>query len=99
MNEHDHSNTQKDLFDALLLAETSQEMSNFLKDLCTPSELTALSERWLVCKLLEKGNLSYRDIKSITRSSLATIGRVARFLNVEQNKGYKTILNKLKDVK
>lgn len=91
----DHSE-KLDLFSALLSLETREEALNFFKDLCTPQEIAALQERWRVCQLLERGDLSYRDIHGITGASLATIGRVARFLKEEQYGGYKNILEKAK---
>ncbi len=93
---NDHQKAIIDLCEALLLLETKEEAYNFLKDLCTPQEMGALAERWKVCKLLEKGDLSYRDIHLITGASLTTIGRVARFLKDERYHGYLTILNKMK---
>lgn len=95
MKYNDKNNT-KELCDALLLLETREEAYNFLKDLCTPQELISLSERWHICKLLAKGNLSYRDIHHITDISLTTIGRVSRFLKDESYNGYQTILKKMK---
>jgi TrpR-related protein YerC/YecD len=88
-----------DLCEAFLLLETSEEIYNFLKDLCTPQEISTLAERWRVCQLLEKGDLSYREIHSLTGASLTTIGRVARFLKDESYHGYQTILNKIKNEK
>lgn len=91
-----HQKAIIDLCEALLLLETKEEAYNFLKDLCTPQEIGVLAERWKVCKLLNKGDLSYRDIQIITGASLTTIGRVARFLKDEPYHGYLTILNKMK---
>lgn len=85
-----------DLSDAFLLLSNKQEVNNFLKDLCTPQEIKALQERWKVCQILEKTELSYREIHNITGASLTTIGRVARFLKTEPYHGYQTILNKIK---
>lgn len=82
---------------AFLLLQTEEEVSDFLADLCTPQEIYALKERWLVCKLLSQGNLSYREIRQMTGASLTTIGRVARFLNYESNNGYKTILTRINE--
>ena len=83
------------LLDTLLAIDTKEQLSSFLKDLCTPAELRSLDERWKVCQLLAKENLSYREIHAITGASLTTIGRVARFLKEEKYGGYKNILNKL----
>ena len=85
------------LCDAFLLLDNRDMMFNFLKDLCTPQEMTALSERWRVCQLLDEGGLSYRDIHRITGASLTTIGRVARFLKDEPHHGYVTVLKKMKE--
>jgi len=102
--EYHHSYEQQDgseqeLFDALLLIKTSEEMQRFFKDLCTPQEIQAFSERWKVCKLLQQGSLSYREINDQTGVSLATIGRVARFLNTEPHRGYQLVLDRMKKKK
>lgn len=94
--EDDHHHKPIELAEALLLLETTEEVHHFLKDLCTPQEITALKERWRVCQHLEAGNLSYRDIHSLTKASLTTIGRVARFLKDEPYHGYRLILNRIK---
>ncbi|PHR61062.1 MAG: TrpR like protein, YerC/YecD [Robiginitomaculum sp.] len=83
---------RKSLALALVSARSVHEMENFLVDLCTPAELRALSERWHVAKLLNKGELSYRDINAETGVSTTTIGRVARFLKEEPHQGYQTML-------
>lgn len=82
-----------DLCRAFLSLETEEELFTFLKDLCTPSELSALSERWQICVALHHG-LSYRDIHSEIGASLTTIGRVARFLRDEPYHGYRRALAK-----
>ena len=53
------------------------ELRAFLDDLCTPSELEALADRWRVIPLIEAG-LPYREIHDRTGVSVTTIGRVAR---------------------
>jgi TrpR-related protein YerC/YecD len=94
--EGDQGKAVNDLCEAFLLLKTKAETFAFLKDLCTPQEINALTERWRVCKLLNQGELSYREIHHITGASLTTIGRVARFLKDEQYNGYITILNRIK---
>lgn len=91
---HDEHKTIE-LAQAFIMLENKDEVFNFLKDLCTPQEISALQERWRVCQLLEQGGLSYRDINKITGASLTTIGRVARFLKDEPYQGYKKVLEKL----
>lgn len=100
--DHDHHHTDtvevpegEGLYEALLSLKTPKEVERFLKDLCTPQELTALNERWNVCLLLQHGDLSYRQIKERTGTSLATIVRVARFLKDEPFQGYRTILDRM----
>lgn len=92
---NDNKKAIYDLCDALLKLESREEVYSFLKDLCTPQEMNALSERWKVCQLLHQGDLSYREIHSITGASLTTIGRVARFLKDEPYHGYKLVLNRI----
>jgi TrpR-related protein YerC/YecD len=94
----DNQKNIRALCEALLLLETEDEMYNLLKDLCTPAELSALAERWLICKALNEG-LSYREINAQMGASLTTIGRVARFLKDEPYQGYTTLLEKLANPK
>ena len=77
---------------ALKNINSDREINNFLKDLCTPSEIQAMEERWEVAKLLYQGKLTYRDIASKLNTSTATVTRVARFLFKESNKGYLSLL-------
>ncbi len=83
------------LLETLLLLKSTDEADRFMKDLCTPQEISTLSERWRVCRLLESGDLSYRQINEETGASLATITRVARFLKDEPHHGYKAMLQKI----
>lgn len=85
-----------DLYDAFLSLKTKEDIHLFLKDLCTPAELAAMTERWKVCQLLQEGSLSYRQIRKTTGASLTTIGRVARFLKEESNFGYQRVLERKK---
>ncbi len=88
----------EELFEALLLLENRDQAARFMRDLCTPQEISALAERWRVCKLLDQNTLSYREIHQQTGASLATITRIARFLRNESHQGYATILNKIKKI-
>ncbi|MEW5315184.1 MAG: hypothetical protein WDW38_006630 [Sanguina aurantia] len=74
------------LCEALLSLKNAEEMSAFLGDLCTPSELEVLIDRWRVVPYLLE-NVSYREIHERTSVSITTIGRVARYLN-QGNGGY-----------
>ncbi|MBM4223170.1 MAG: transcriptional regulator [Gammaproteobacteria bacterium] len=84
-----------DLYCAMLELKTSEEVEAFLRDLCTPMELKSLAERWQVCRLLDSGKYSYREIHQKTGASLTTIGRVARFLKDEPYHGYRAILKRI----
>lgn len=95
--EDDHHRNLNVLEDAILKLETKEEVQRFFTDLFTPSELKAARERWKVCQLLDRKELSYREIQKITKASLTTIGRVARFLNEEKYHGYKILLKKIKE--
>lgn len=83
-----------DLYEAMLLLKTTDDCHKFFSDLCTPQELKMMKERWQVCQLLEEGNLSYREIHQLTKASLTTIGRVARFLKEESYRGYRMVLER-----
>jgi TrpR-related protein YerC/YecD len=85
-----------DLIDAFLSLNGRAEAEAFLADLCTPSEVRALNERWLVARLLDGGELSYREIAQEAKSSTATVVRVARFLKDMPYKGYRRILDRLR---
>ncbi len=89
-------NTRNALSRALSSIENTELMEKFLIDLCTPAELRALSERWHVARLLDKGEQSYRDINAETGVSTTTIARVARFLKDEPHQGYRAVLDLLK---
>ncbi len=67
------------LVDALLAMRTPKEMKTFLDDLCTPAELEAMADRWLVVPLLLQ-ETPYREIHDRTGVSVTTIGRIARCL-------------------
>ena len=86
----------KNLNEVLLLLKNKNEVSDFLKDLCTPAELKALEERWAVAQLLYEDELSYREIAAKLHTSTTTVTRVARFLSSEPYQGYKRILKRIK---
>ncbi len=71
---------------ALLSLRTLPALRAFLRDLCTPAELEALTDRWRVVPYLLDG-VAYREIHERTAVSVTTIGRVARFLS-QGNGGY-----------
>jgi TrpR-related protein YerC/YecD len=84
-----------ELCDALLTPRSRGEMQRLLRDLCTPSEIRALAERWHVARLLDGSELSYRDIHERTGVSTTTIVRVGRFLRDEPHRGYRQAIDSL----
>lgn len=70
---------ERQLAEAFLTLQTPEEVRSFLTDLCTPTELQAMADRWAVVECLRLG-LPYREIHRRTGVSLTTIGRVARYL-------------------
>ncbi len=81
---------------ALLSLQSAEEVKAFLNDLCTPAEIRAFAERFKVARLLDEGQLSYRDIAMRTGASTTTVTRVARFLREMPHKGYRLVLDRLK---
>ena len=67
------------LFDAILQLQSKEECYQFFEDLCTVSELKALSQRIVVAKMLSDKRV-YSDIVAATGASTATISRVNRSL-------------------
>ena len=91
-----NAKAEKDLIEAILALRDADECRRFLRDICTPKEITDLADRWLVARLLDEDKLSYRDIHAQTGVSVTTIGRVARFLKQENYGGYRLLLNRMK---
>jgi len=81
------------LCDAFLHLQKRSEVVDLLRDLCTPAELEALTDRWWVLLLLQQ-ELSYREISARTGVSVTTIGRVARYWR-EGAGGYRLALKRL----
>lgn len=80
---------------AVLSLKTEEEAKRFLTDLCTPGEIKDFGERFFIARLLNQGGFSYREISALTGASTTTVGRVARFLEQEPHKGYKTVLERI----
>ena len=74
-----HTPQVDELFEAILSLKTPEECYRFFEDLCTVSELHALSQRIVVAKMLNDKRV-YSDIVAATGASTATISRVNRSL-------------------
>lgn len=83
------------LYEALLSLRSVDELRAFFRDLCTPAELEALSDRWAVIPFLRQG-MPYREIHDHTGVSVTTIGRVARCL-LQGSGGYRTAAERTLD--
>lgn len=82
------------LFEAILTLETVEECFDFFEDLCTVPELKALSQRFLVAKMLDQSHV-YSDIVKQTGASTATISRVNRSLSYGAG-GYAKVFARMK---
>ena len=68
-----------DVAAAFLAMQTPDELKRFLRDLCTLSELEALTHRWQTARLVDQG-VPYHEIALRVPTSTATVTRVAQWL-------------------
>ena len=68
------------LYETILKLKDLDECCRFFDDLCTPTELRSLEQRFDVAVYLQQG-LVYLDILEKTGASSATISRVNRSLS------------------
>lgn len=91
-------NEQTDfLFKAILSLKDEEECYRFFEDLCTGSELKAMSQRLVVAKMLREGKV-YTEIVKNTGASTATISRVKRALFDNDTYGYTLVLDKISNI-
>ena len=83
------------LYQAIISIRDEEECRAFLEDLCTISELKALSQRIQVAKMLSDHRV-YSDIVQATGASTATISRVNRCCTYGAG-GYRTVLDRLEE--
>lgn len=83
------------LFDAILSLETREECYQFFDDLATMNEVSSLSQRLQVAKLLTEGH-TYNLIERETNASTATISRVRRAINYGSD-GYEIVFKRMQD--
>ena len=83
------------LCEAILTLESTEECYQFFEDICTISELKALSQRLEVARMLNRKH-TYEDIIERTGASTATISRVKRCLNYGAD-GYQIVLERLEE--
>ena len=103
MKTHEHVSprqealAERNLCTALASLESPEEVRAFLRDLCTPAEIQAMADRWVVVDLLRR-DLPYREIHRRSGVSVTTIGRVARFLTSGSG-GYETAAQRLRELR
>ena len=81
------------LYSAVLSLKTKDECAAFLRDLCTVSELEAMSERLAIAERVSKEE-SYLSIAGDLGASTTTVTRVAHWLNHGLG-GYGTVISRL----
>ena len=84
----------EDLAAAVLSLRNADEVTRFLRDLCTLPELEALAHRWQTVRLLEE-KVSYVEIAERVPTSTATVTRVAQWLR-HGTGGYRIALDRAK---
>lgn len=78
-------------FDAVLTLKTREECYKFFSDACTPKEIQAIAQRFVVAKMLNQKQI-YSEIVKKTGASTATISRVNRSIN----EGFEMAFERLK---
>ncbi len=78
------------LFDAILSLKDREECYRFFEDLCTFGEITAMTQRLQVARLLTEGR-TFSQISAETGVSSATITRVNKCLSYGAE-GYRLVL-------
>lgn len=79
------------LFDAILTLKNREECYAFFSDACTPKEIGAIAQRFVVAKMLNDKKV-YNEIIDKTGASTATISRVNRSIN----EGFQLAFERLK---
>ena len=84
----------QDLFETILTLRTADEAGRFFRDLCTLSELEAMSHRWHAARLVDEG-MPYHEVARRTGASTTTVTRVAHWLRHGEG-GYRLALDRRK---
>ena len=95
MNKHMRKPRNVDMYRAILTLKTTDELMRFFDDLCTFSEIQAMTQRLQVAEMLEAGNTFSQISKEIGVSS-ATITRVNKCISYGAD-GYKIVLKRMKE--
>lgn len=84
------------LLDAVLTLKTRDEAYLLFEDLCTVAELTAMSQRYRVARMLREKQTCQQIVRK-TGSSTATIARVNRCLNYGTG-GYDMVIDRREEL-
>ena len=84
MAKTEHRQRSLALYETILKLKDLDECCKFFDDLCTPTELRSMEQRFDVAVYLQQG-LVYLDILDKTGASSATISRVNRALKYGEN--------------
>ena len=82
------------LYKSIVSLETPAECKSFFEDICTTSELLAMSRRLKAAKMLSEG-VVYAEIAATTGLSTATISRVNHCLKYG-SEGYRKVIEQMK---
>lgn len=86
------SNETDELFRVIVSLRTTDEAARFFRDLCTLSELEALTHRWQAARLVDEG-LPYHEVSRQTGASTTTVTRVAQWLRHGEG-GYRLAIDR-----
>lgn len=86
-----HGTRVEDLIATIATIKERKVVEQFLRDLCTRTELTAMAQRWEVAQLVDQG-VPYAQIAKRTGASTATVTRVAQWLRHGEG-GYRAVLD------
>lgn len=81
-----------ELCKAMAKLSGAKEIRQFLRDLCTRAELSAMGERWEIAQYVRKG-VPYRSVAKKTGASTTTVTRVAQWLHHGMG-GYNLMLDR-----
>ena len=83
------------LFEAILTLKSVDECYLFFEDICTITEIQAITQRFdVACKMSEGKN--YQEVIKDTGASSATISRVNKCVNYGEG-GYKIAIDRMKE--
>jgi TrpR-related protein YerC/YecD len=82
----------RDLLEAIASLRTADEAARFFRDLCTLSEIEAMTHRWQAAQLVDRG-IPYHEVSRRTGASTTTVTRVAHWLRHGEG-GYRQMLDR-----